>query len=64
VSARDAAGAVWLGSATFASDGAVWWQEIRPYEGGRGHLLRASADGRVTDVPVVLLRNRGSPSFG
>jgi len=50
VSARDAAGAVWLRSATLACDGAVWWQEIRPFEGGRGHLMRASADGRVTDV--------------
>jgi dipeptidyl aminopeptidase/acylaminoacyl peptidase len=51
VSAREAAEAVWLRSATLADDGAVWWQEIRPAEGGRGHLLRASADGRVTDVP-------------
>ncbi len=50
VSARDAAGAVWLRSATLAHDGAVWWQEIRPCEGGRSHLLRASADGHVTDV--------------
>jgi dipeptidyl aminopeptidase/acylaminoacyl peptidase len=50
VSARDAAGAVWLRSATLACDGAVWWQEIRPSEGGRSHLVRASADGRVTDV--------------
>jgi dipeptidyl aminopeptidase/acylaminoacyl peptidase len=50
VSAREAAGAVWLRSATLADDGAVWWQEIRPGEGGRGHLLRASADGHVTEV--------------
>ena len=50
VSARDAAGAVLLRSATLACDEAVWWQEIRPGEGGRSHLLRASADGCVTDV--------------
>jgi len=50
VSARKAAEAVWLRSATLADDGAVWWQEIRPGEGGRCHLLRASADGHVTDV--------------
>jgi dipeptidyl aminopeptidase/acylaminoacyl peptidase len=50
VSAREAAGAVRLRSATLADDGAVWWQEIRPGEGGRGHLLRASAGGHVTDV--------------
>jgi len=50
VSARQAAETVWLRSATLADDGAVWWQEIRPGEGGRGHLLRASADGHVTDV--------------
>lgn len=42
---------MWLRSATLADDGAVWWQEIRPGEGGRGHLLRASAGGHVTDVP-------------
>ena len=52
VSARQAAETVWLRSATLADDGAVWWQEIRPGEGGRGHLLRASADGNVTDVPA------------
>lgn len=50
VSARKAAETIWLRSATIADDGAVWWQEIRPGEGGRGHLLRASADGNVTDV--------------
>ena len=60
VSARDAAGAVWLCSATLASDGAVWWQEIRPGEGGRSHVLRASADGHVTD----LLDDQGSVEPG
>jgi dipeptidyl aminopeptidase/acylaminoacyl peptidase len=50
VSAREAAETVWLRRATLADDSAVWWQEIRPGEGGRGHLLRASADGHVTDV--------------
>ena len=50
VSARETAETVWLRSATLADDGAVWWHEIRPGEGGRGHLLRASADGHVTDV--------------
>ena len=51
VSAREAAGTAWLCSATLAADGAVWWQEIRPGEGGRGQLLRTSAGGHVTDMP-------------
>lgn len=50
VSAQDAARAVWLRQATLTPDGAVWWQEIRPEEDGRSHVLRAAADGQVTDL--------------
>ncbi|MYW93596.1 S9 family peptidase [Amycolatopsis rubida] len=50
VTAADAAaaggGAQWLA----AVDGALWWAEARPAEGGRVALVRALPDGGVEDV--------------
>src|SRR4029077_17175834 len=34
-----------LGGATPAADGAVWWAEGRPEEGGRSALMRRAAGG-------------------
>ena len=32
------------------SGGGVWWQEVRPDEGGRSTVLHRAADGRLTEV--------------
>ncbi|HEY2477862.1 MAG TPA: prolyl oligopeptidase family serine peptidase [Solirubrobacterales bacterium] len=39
-----------LGAATIAADGAVWWGEGRPAEGGRSALMRRSAGGEPEEV--------------
>jgi dipeptidyl aminopeptidase/acylaminoacyl peptidase len=39
-----------LGSATIAADGAVWWAEGRPAEGGRSALMRRPAGGEPEEV--------------
>ena len=36
--------------AVAVDDGAVWWSESRPGEGGRTALVRRGADGTTTDV--------------
>jgi dipeptidyl aminopeptidase/acylaminoacyl peptidase len=39
-----------LGGATLAADGAVWWAEGRPAEGGRSALMRRPAGGAPEEV--------------
>jgi dipeptidyl aminopeptidase/acylaminoacyl peptidase len=39
-----------LGMATLAADGAVWWLEGRPDEGGRSALMRRPANGKAEEV--------------
>jgi len=39
-----------LGGATIAADGAVWWAEGRPTEGGRSALMRRPAGGEPEEV--------------
>ncbi len=39
-----------LGGATIAADGAVWWAEGRPTEGGRSVLMRRPAGGEPEEV--------------
>jgi dipeptidyl aminopeptidase/acylaminoacyl peptidase len=39
-----------LGACTFAPDGALYWVEGRPAEGGRGVLVRRTPAGRIEDV--------------
>ena len=39
-----------LGAPVLAADGAVWWSEGRPSEGGRVVLVRRDADGTSADV--------------
>jgi len=39
-----------LGAAALAADGAVWWAEGRPTEGGRVALMRRPADGEPEEV--------------
>ncbi|HVV89117.1 MAG TPA: S9 family peptidase [Solirubrobacterales bacterium] len=39
-----------LGGATIADDGAVWWAEGRPAEGGRSALMRRPAGGEPEEV--------------
>jgi dipeptidyl aminopeptidase/acylaminoacyl peptidase len=39
-----------LGGATLAADGAVWWAEGRPEEGGRSALMRRAAGGEPEEV--------------
>ncbi len=39
-----------LGGATLAADGAVWWAEGRPAEGGRSALMRRPASGEPEEV--------------
>ncbi|MBS1886690.1 MAG: S9 family peptidase [Actinobacteria bacterium] len=39
-----------LGGATIAADGAVWWAEGRPAEGGRSALMRRPAGGEAEEV--------------
>src|SRR5215218_1480501 len=39
-----------LGSPAIAGDGAVWWAEGRPDEGGRVALMRRPADGEAETV--------------
>jgi dipeptidyl aminopeptidase/acylaminoacyl peptidase len=42
-----------LGSAAIAEDGAVWWAEGRPAEGGRVALMRRAAGGEVEEVTAA-----------
>jgi dipeptidyl aminopeptidase/acylaminoacyl peptidase len=42
-----------LGGATIAADGAVWWAEGRPTEGGRSALMRRPAGGEAEEVTPV-----------
>lgn len=52
-SARIVESAARLGEVLIAADGAIWWSESRPSEGGRSVLVRRSADGEVADrVPA------------
>src|SRR6202012_3178835 len=39
-----------LGMATLAADGAVWWAEGRPDEGGRTALMRRPEGGKPEEV--------------
>jgi dipeptidyl aminopeptidase/acylaminoacyl peptidase len=51
ISAADVArGGRRLGLATIAADGAVWWAEGRPTEGGRTTLMRRPAGGEPEEV--------------
>jgi dipeptidyl aminopeptidase/acylaminoacyl peptidase len=45
-----ARGGIRLGGATLAADGAVWWAEGRPAEGGRSALMRRPAGGEPEEV--------------
>jgi dipeptidyl aminopeptidase/acylaminoacyl peptidase len=39
-----------LAAPMFGGDGALWWVEVRPREGGRGVLVRAEPGGEPVDV--------------
>jgi dipeptidyl aminopeptidase/acylaminoacyl peptidase len=45
-----AAGGRRLAAPALAADGAVWWAEGRPAEGGRVVLVRGGADGALADI--------------
>jgi dipeptidyl aminopeptidase/acylaminoacyl peptidase len=45
-----ASGGIRLGGATLAADGAVWWAEGRPDEGGRSTLMRRPEGGAPEEV--------------
>src|ERR1700759_5658434 len=49
-----------LGGGTLAADGAVWWAEGRPAEGGRSALMRRPAGGEPEEVtpPGANVRTR------
>lgn len=49
-SERLVAAATRIGELAVAPDGALWWAESRPAEGGRNVLVRRSPDGQVADM--------------
>lgn len=50
VSARTVAATTCLGPVALGPDGSIWWQETRPEEDGRVHVLWAAATGPSVEV--------------